>query len=272
VIGAVTSAGVVDGASVVAEPWGYYDAVIPGIANDTNRLRMKGMLYEGDSTQLYYVRARWYDPRTHRFMTPDPIGLEGGMNPYSFAANDPVNFSDPTGTLIADSRGICTLFASSCGDIWDWGGREYSQGGGGTQQGPGITCKTDLASCLDILTRLARTLIFIKAGSGSDGRHANLAEFNGGERFSICDITFSFRQKTTLRGFIEDNADVTLQLFGGVRVAGLVPQVDPLLQNAVINLPLGAVSGYGRAVSFVPVTFNGQFSGCDSYLPCGSKG
>ena len=55
------------------------------------------MVLEGDSTHLYYARARWYDLLTHRFMTQDPIGLEGGVNPYSFAGNDPVNSSDPFG-------------------------------------------------------------------------------------------------------------------------------------------------------------------------------
>ncbi|MGQ0766958.1 MAG: RHS repeat-associated core domain-containing protein [Gemmatimonadota bacterium] len=64
---------------------------------DTMRLRWKGMFYEADSTQLYYVRARWYDPVARRFISEDPIGLEGGLNPYTFGGNDPVNMSDPSG-------------------------------------------------------------------------------------------------------------------------------------------------------------------------------
>jgi RHS repeat-associated protein len=49
------------------------------------------------STGLYYVRARWYDPDVGRFLSEDPLGLEGGVNPYAFAENDPVNLSDPSG-------------------------------------------------------------------------------------------------------------------------------------------------------------------------------
>lgn len=46
---------------------------------------------------LYQVRARWYDPQTGRFVSEDPIGLAGGVNPYAYAANSPINFTDPSG-------------------------------------------------------------------------------------------------------------------------------------------------------------------------------
>ena len=43
------------------------------------------------------MRARWYDAQQGRFVSEDPIGLAGGINPYRFAGNDPVNKRDPTG-------------------------------------------------------------------------------------------------------------------------------------------------------------------------------
>ncbi|MFL6246086.1 MAG: Ig-like domain-containing protein [Thermoanaerobaculia bacterium] len=48
-------------------------------------------------TELEYVRARWYDPDTGTFLTPDPMGFADSSNLYSFAGSDPVNNSDPTG-------------------------------------------------------------------------------------------------------------------------------------------------------------------------------
>ena len=99
VLGLTTAGGSVAIDGLETEVWGYVPGVgrPPITAQDTLRLGWKGLLYEADSTQLYYVRARWYDPKTRRFVTEDPIGLEGGINPYTFAENDPVNASDPSG-------------------------------------------------------------------------------------------------------------------------------------------------------------------------------
>ncbi len=45
-------------------------------------------------TGLYYSRARYYDPRSGRFISQDPIQA---IDPYVYAANDPLDFVDPTG-------------------------------------------------------------------------------------------------------------------------------------------------------------------------------
>lgn len=49
------------------------------------------------ATGLQYNNARWYDPAIGRFLNEDPIGFADGSNPYRYAGNDPVNFTDPTG-------------------------------------------------------------------------------------------------------------------------------------------------------------------------------
>ena len=56
-------------------------------------------------TGLYFVRARYFDPRQGRFVSEDPIGLEGGINPYAYAANDPGNLVDPSGLRPGCERG-----------------------------------------------------------------------------------------------------------------------------------------------------------------------
>jgi RHS repeat-associated protein len=59
---------------------------------------------ETDSeTGLYYYRARYYDSSTGRFLSEDPTSFHGGINFYSYVANDPVNRIDPTG-LDSDSQ------------------------------------------------------------------------------------------------------------------------------------------------------------------------
>ncbi|HEX9722782.1 MAG TPA: RHS repeat-associated core domain-containing protein [Vicinamibacteria bacterium] len=49
-------------------------------------------------TGLYYYRARYYDPRTGRFISEDPIGFGDGPNLYAYVAGDPINRRDPSGT------------------------------------------------------------------------------------------------------------------------------------------------------------------------------
>jgi hypothetical protein len=46
---------------------------------------------------LYYMRNRWYEPWTGRFLSEDPSGVANGLNEYVYASGDPVNSADPTG-------------------------------------------------------------------------------------------------------------------------------------------------------------------------------
>ncbi|WDP88313.1 MAG: RHS repeat-associated core domain-containing protein [Desulfobacter sp.] len=42
---------------------------------------------------------RYYDPVTGRYVTPDPIGLAGGINPFLYAEANPINYIDPFGLI-----------------------------------------------------------------------------------------------------------------------------------------------------------------------------
>jgi len=55
-----------------------------------------GVLDEGGG--LFYMRQRFYDAATGRFLQKDPAGFEGGINLYAYAAGNPVNAVDPAGT------------------------------------------------------------------------------------------------------------------------------------------------------------------------------
>jgi RHS repeat-associated protein len=77
-------------------PFGVVEASSGPIANQPLRYMSRE---QEPATGLYYVRNRWYDPALARFVSEDPIGLEGGSNPYAYVGNDPVNKRDPSGLL-----------------------------------------------------------------------------------------------------------------------------------------------------------------------------
>jgi RHS repeat-associated protein len=58
-------------------------------------LRMPGQ-YADDETGLHYNRFRYYDPELGRYISPDPISIEGGLNEWAYARN-PNGYSDPLG-------------------------------------------------------------------------------------------------------------------------------------------------------------------------------
>jgi RHS repeat-associated protein len=69
-------------------------------ADIENSLRFPGQYYDKE-TGLHYNYHRCYDPDTGRYLTPDPIGLAGGINLYAYVNGNPVNMVDPEG-LAAD--------------------------------------------------------------------------------------------------------------------------------------------------------------------------
>lgn len=61
---------------------------------------------EIDSNDLYYYRARYYDPNIGQFISSDPIRFASGdFNFYRYVSNDPVNFTDPSGLILAGGTG-----------------------------------------------------------------------------------------------------------------------------------------------------------------------
>jgi RHS repeat-associated protein len=52
--------------------------------------------YEDSETGLYYNRFHFYDPEAGRYVSQDPIGLDGGFNLHAYVV-DPTSFIDPLG-------------------------------------------------------------------------------------------------------------------------------------------------------------------------------
>lgn len=83
-------------------------------SKDSNKASQKVSTYsfsgkEEDGSGLYYFEARYYDPVTTRFVSPDPLFavdmdkcIESIIecNLYQYTGNNPVNFVDPTGKSV----------------------------------------------------------------------------------------------------------------------------------------------------------------------------
>ena len=65
------------------------------VRNVTQPIRFQGQWHDEESG-LYYNRHRYYDPQQGRYISQDPIGLNGGTNLYGYVAN-PTGMVDPLG-------------------------------------------------------------------------------------------------------------------------------------------------------------------------------
>jgi RHS repeat-associated protein len=90
------------------DPSGRAMVVTQGVVNN---LRFPGQYFEQE-TGLHYNYYRDYDPTLGRYIQSDPIGLEGGLNTYGYAFQNPLRFADPTG----ENPTIPIIIAACLGD------------------------------------------------------------------------------------------------------------------------------------------------------------
>ena len=104
VVGICSSSGTLIG-EYEYDAWGnLLEEPASGIMSE-NPFRYRGYYYD-TSIGLYYLNSRYYDPETGRFLNEDLVSyLEpetiGGINPYAYCLNDPVNNIDPSGHFVA---------------------------------------------------------------------------------------------------------------------------------------------------------------------------
>ncbi|CAK16324.1 RHS repeat-associated core domain-containing protein [Pseudomonas entomophila] len=95
-------------------------AELPGssvaMSNARNPIRFQGQ-YQDQETGLHYNRFRYYDPKSARYVSKDPIGFMGGANAYTYTGGSPVTATDPMGLKSWEWNGtgdtsLCTYYDS----------------------------------------------------------------------------------------------------------------------------------------------------------------
>jgi RHS repeat-associated protein len=79
-----------------------------------NNIRLPGQYYDAE-TGLHYNYHRYYDPKTGRYLTPDPIGLAGGINLYPYAFCNPISHKDDKGLFVDALLDVAFILW----DLWD---------------------------------------------------------------------------------------------------------------------------------------------------------
>ncbi len=78
--------------NVIVERYSYDVFGEPNRTSDVNNPYMfTGRRYDPEA-DLYYYRARYYAYDIGRFLQPDPIGYDAGLNMYAYVGNNPVLF------------------------------------------------------------------------------------------------------------------------------------------------------------------------------------
>jgi RHS repeat-associated protein len=121
-----------------------------GTVGTAPRFRYTGQIAIPEA-QLYYYKARVYDPVSGKFLQTDPIGDRDDLNLYAYVGDDPLDASDPTGEAVTAFGGPGSQEVQvSLGPMaFANGGPQANAKGPGTsgaQGGPGETSATSAAS------------------------------------------------------------------------------------------------------------------------------
>ncbi len=100
-LGSVTSLSDSKGNLVSTYEHDSFGNLLASTGSISNSFRFTGREFDAE-TDLYFYRARYYDPSIGRFISEDPIRFNAETNFYTYASNNPILFIDPWGLCAKD--------------------------------------------------------------------------------------------------------------------------------------------------------------------------
>jgi len=231
----------------------------------------------GPELDLYYMRNRWYEPGTGRFLSEDPIGLQGGINPVSFGASDPINGRDPNGlcppcdgayrlpeiTVEAPlapwpfstprESGFSSGFGTRGGSFGGFTGlgNGAGVGGGGLAGSRNQVAPESAPSCTQLAVETAISVGFDLAGAGLIKRSKTL--FEGGVRWFTLAGKLPPGRGTIRRGLgaaqFAESRHVASQAQEVLRIGGVFSAITISDLPDAVGFAAGFVPGVGGLIS-----------------------
>jgi RHS repeat-associated protein len=164
-----------------------FGAAVGSIETVENPFRLPGQYYDGE-TGFHYNYFRYYDPTAGRFITPDPIGLKGGINLFTYSASNPINWVDTDGLDVYFVGAGAAAYIGNIGPI-----AKKDQRGYGTQAGYGIAYDTETK----------KIILFATGGTANQtedkvtGISAGLGLFGGQLKGGLQDFLGESRERST---------------------------------------------------------------------------
>ncbi len=100
-------------------------------------MRFPGQRYDAESG-LHYNVQRDYDPASGRFVTSDPLGLQGGISTYGYVKGNPLVSVDPDGMLAIPLLPPPPVVTGAPGAVGAYNGADLSNPNGNWDFGPKI--------------------------------------------------------------------------------------------------------------------------------------
>jgi len=138
---------------------------------------------QDDESGLIYMRARYYEPASGRFISEDP-GTEG-LNWFAYANNDPVEYGDRTGRgpddiiwglLAAIAAGVGAAMGNECAKFWWTNYQEIYHGMHGVELAEKMqetlmlkSCEAGISGGLSFLASLGLVLPWVVGSVGKAG-------------------------------------------------------------------------------------------------------
>jgi RHS repeat-associated protein len=161
-----------------------------------NDIKFAGLI--DDDNGLYYNNARYYQPKSARFVSADPIGLNGGINDYAYVDGDPVNNVDPSGYALTSVDWTCMRDPQFCAELFGdivHASADIQRKLGNDCAAVGLDALGDLTESVEQMAAMMPSLSNIEKGIarreanavGRQGRMARLRELMNDDKLGSAD-------------------------------------------------------------------------------------